>query len=1205
MTCKFVIADQNAISIEGHFQTYTSELARAAQSLGCETIILWNHRFPLENYHSTYRMLGVFTFTEAEAAARNILAYGKGHFGFELEQALKTLALGAPDHVVIHTCHFVELVEAFEYFLLLPPVPDLPTFHIVLRYDPDVYCYRMSRLLRCLGAIQRTQYLREKLRLHSDTQQLAAEFERLFSTPVGVCPIPVDLGNLLPALRNAAKSASSRPLVASYLGPARSEKGYRDILDAIAFLRMDHIETNNLHFVLQCSERSIKSEPGLADYQQKLEAYIREHGLENKIRLVKHVVDQKEYCNIIAQSDIILIAYSPVSYRYRSSSILMEAMATGKVIVTRQGSWMASRVGPDNAVCYAESGGLGPALAEAVAHFDKLNAGAKARQAFAIEEGASTTLARYFLGLSVNSERTNSGPVILMIADGEVLASGTLVASLFLHHLSCYAWAGYQIDVVLLGSVAMEDFVVRRRIVDVLRPYRLGSLSFLAYGGRVAHDVRDRSRAIYLAEGIDIGVISALGLTGTPLFRGTIASDFYPFLIKPAQIKQLAGPINAFELVGSCDPVDGKLEIDNQSFIACQSRYQQLLMLESIDILLHATDSSSLRRFFDQVFTPFFADHEITVLVIGDVEKADYGRNFILIGSVMDRDPLYAAAKIVLTTEGRFAPISISESLSRGKPTFLFGRLNDFEDSDLNVFDNASKIAEVILGLLSSPVQRLNEGKRSLKKAYELGVGKSGKGITAVFSLLGIVEPFNDLDLSISGVDQDELVEWDPIVQAANHFVRGVISDEPLYVVDDLADDVLKTVGLVSKALIDECDAPLLRVDGSLRTMALRRQSKGGAVEVLKLFKVVSDTTGKKGDAGRSLRFAINQRFSTKITLVGISDAEKLPPQTLAQFFGEEHEDKFGCAVWRSPLMQDEQTELVSVKIETCDALRSIEIMQEIPLDLRATVFGRNIFFNWSFDDDRLVVQETTASGVGRFQMFESIKLKVQSLLSSWSPWSVANPLFDEKWYLETYPKVMETGLEAFRHYERFGIRKGYRPNPFFNADWYARQYSTLPAIAWRHYLMRAHDPRQDPGEFFSGSRYLARNRDVAANWPWGPLLHYTLLGRTERRVVYPAEDLRPHQSLALPVVVGNNGKSWVEILLEMPATSGVAPINLYVNEHELDTVSFVEGGLLSLRALLPNDVQRTGLVYVNVTLKAGRAPVEICGLRTGWVLTR
>jgi hypothetical protein len=93
MGCKFVIADQNAVSAEGHFQAYTNSLARAAHALGCEVTVLWNKRFPIGSFPASYSMRAVFSFTEAEAAAPKSFSYGMGHFGFELEGVMHSASV--------------------------------------------------------------------------------------------------------------------------------------------------------------------------------------------------------------------------------------------------------------------------------------------------------------------------------------------------------------------------------------------------------------------------------------------------------------------------------------------------------------------------------------------------------------------------------------------------------------------------------------------------------------------------------------------------------------------------------------------------------------------------------------------------------------------------------------------------------------------------------------------------------------------------------------------------------------------------------------------------------------------------------------------------------------------------------------------------------------------------------------------------------
>lgn len=48
--------------------------------------------------------------------------------------------------------------------------------------------------------------------------------------------------------------------------------------------------------------------------------------------------------------------------------------------------------------------------------------------------------------------------------------------------------------------------------------------------------------------------------------------------------------------------------------------------------------------------------------------------------------------------------------------------------------------------------------------------------------------------------------------------------------------------------------------------------------------------------------------------------------------------------------------------------------------------------------------------------------------------------LFDEAWYLATYPDAAEAGLDPIEHYLIVGAPKGYNPNPLFDTGFYARQ---------------------------------------------------------------------------------------------------------------------------------------------------------------------
>lgn len=75
-----------------------------------------------------------------------------------------------------------------------------------------------------------------------------------------------------------------------------------------------------------------------------------------------------------------------------------------------------------------------------------------------------------------------------------------------------------------------------------------------------------------------------------------------------------------------------------------------------------------------------------------------------------------------------------------------------------------------------------------------------------------------------------------------------------------------------------------------------------------------------------------------------------------------------------------------------------------------------------------------------------------------------SSEMFDAAWYLEAYPDVSKSGMDAAVHYLQFGVAEG-----------------------------------RDPGPGFSTRSYLSRNGDVA-NAGVNPLVHYMLHGKKEGR---------------------------------------------------------------------------------------------------------
>lgn len=129
--------------------------------------------------------------------------------------------------------------------------------------------------------------------------------------------------------------------------------------------------------------------------------------------------------------------------------------------------------------------------------------------------------------------------------------------------------------------------------------------------------------------------------------------------------------------------------------------------------------------------------------------------------------------------------------------------------------------------------------------------------------------------------------------------------------------------------------------------------------------------------------------------------------------------------------------------------------------------------------------------------------------------------LFDESYYLSTYPDVVEairSGAfsSALDHYVSQGSALFYDPNEFFVSRYYfsrisdrdrhllrGRQRGIENTLLW-HYLVSGLPNGLEPIEFFDSAWYLDRYPDVNASFREGlvgtPLRHFLLWGSTENR---------------------------------------------------------------------------------------------------------
>jgi len=113
-----------------------------------------------------------------------------------------------------------------------------------------------------------------------------------------------------------------------------------------------------------------------------------------------------------------------------------------------------------------------------------------------------------------------------------------------------------------------------------------------------------------------------------------------------------------------------------------------------------------------------------------------------------------------------------------------------------------------------------------------------------------------------------------------------------------------------------------------------------------------------------------------------------------------------------------------------------------------------------------------------------------------------APELFDERWYVETYRDVRESGWDPFAHYLRHGVSDGRNPNPLFDTKWYLEQYPDIRVTGVNpllHYIRHGAAEGRDPNFLFDTDWYVDNNSDVRDSGI-NPLLHYIRTGARDGR---------------------------------------------------------------------------------------------------------
>lgn len=198
----------------------------------------------------------------------------------------------------------------------------------LLRYEPEMLADSLSA--RGFARIRHAVAAGARIRLASDSARLAQRLARLAGLPVEVLPIPHIPSDLPPAA-----VGTDRPMHMVSLGNAREEKGFLEILQAIALLRAEPEGLAGLRFTLQANDASDA-------VQAALDAFASD--LPDSVRLLPEALTPADYSALLIEADLLLLPYWREIYEARTSGVLPEALAAGRPVICTAATWMADEL---------------------------------------------------------------------------------------------------------------------------------------------------------------------------------------------------------------------------------------------------------------------------------------------------------------------------------------------------------------------------------------------------------------------------------------------------------------------------------------------------------------------------------------------------------------------------------------------------------------------------------------------------------------------------------------------------------------------------------------------------------------------------------------------------------------------------------------------------------------------------------------------
>ena len=263
------------------------------------------------------RVLVAVLYVLARTATRTVRTISPGNtnrsgFGATVMRGLTHVGAKKEDRVFIHTLSVNELESLLEA-MLAADLDGVAHFHILLRGDPrepSLAHGGYHGIAICLGRFHACGLWPRHVTFFTDTEELRALYNALSPIRFIKAPIPVrrdlfhDGPRDGPATRARARKYRGRPINITYLGGARTEKGFHHLPQVVSVLWVDYVAPGKARFTIQSNFNVPGGEPGMAIAKSRLAKLP-----DDAVTLITRAMSEEDYQEILASSDVVILPY--------------------------------------------------------------------------------------------------------------------------------------------------------------------------------------------------------------------------------------------------------------------------------------------------------------------------------------------------------------------------------------------------------------------------------------------------------------------------------------------------------------------------------------------------------------------------------------------------------------------------------------------------------------------------------------------------------------------------------------------------------------------------------------------------------------------------------------------------------------------------------------------------------------------------------